>query len=114
MGKAINALVNRAEEENDSYNPNVVRLSCVDVLHPKGSRDRAIVKVPRRAPTVTCITKIRKVTYLYDKDKVTHGWEIVKEHTVPRADEMNYYMFEPEIVEEVTRDLRTKVNSEEV
>jgi hypothetical protein len=105
MGKAINALVNRADEENDSYNPNVVRLSCVDVLHPKGSRDRAIVKKSNRAPTKKIVTAVREVTYLYDKDKVTKGWEIVSELTADRDTDTSG--FRPEVVGEITRDYRT-------
>jgi hypothetical protein len=109
MGKAINALVNRADEENDSYNPNVVRLSCVDVLHPKGSRDRAIVKKTKRDPQTKIVTAVREVTYLYDKDKTSKGWEIVEEVSVSLSmlDE-NDTMMGPAIVEEVTRDCRTK------
>lgn len=103
MGKAINALVNRADEENDSYNPNVIRLSCVDVLHPKGSRDKAIVRVPKRAPTKKVVVAVREVTYLYDK-KTTKGWEIVEEWDVARDYEVTGT---PKVVGEITRDCRT-------
>lgn len=111
MGKALNSLVNKADEESDGYNPNVVRLSSVDVLHPRGSRDKAIVKKTNRDPQIMIVTKVREVTYLYDK-KTTKGWEIVEEISVSRNDEFNSDFdvrrdSSPEIVSEVTRDCRT-------
>lgn len=108
MGKALNGLVNRNEENREERN--VIRLESVDVLHPKGSRVRAVIKNKKRNPHTKVVTKVREVTYLYDKDVVTKGFEIVEEHSVSIKSQYGLFV-EPEVVDHVTRDYRTNLET---
>jgi hypothetical protein len=106
MSKAINSVINRAEESHDDRN--VIKLTCVDMYHPKGSRDRVIIKKRNSNPHTKVVLKAREVTYLYDNDKVSKGTEIVEEVSVPLDKAKVFDLGEPIVVEHVTRDLRTK------
>lgn len=103
MGKAINGLVNRSEESHD--NRNVTRITVVDVLHPKGSRDRAVINEKKRDPHTMVVTKIREVTYLYNNDVTSSGFEIVEEVSISKSEAPDTN-FVPKVVGSVVRDLR--------
>jgi hypothetical protein len=100
MGKAINGFINRSAE-NDSR---VIKLTIIDFYQKDGSREKTVVKEKNKRPHESVVTKIREVTYLYNK-KTTRGWEIVEEQMVPREIARTVV---PEVVGEIVRDLRTK------
>lgn len=119
MGKAINGLMNRNEESQDTKN--VIKLECLDFSEKTGSRVRAIIKKSGKNPHTKVVTKIREVTYLRElkvKDEngtryetlTSTGWEIVEEISLPVTSTYSYPggNITPEVVESVTRDLRPK------
>lgn len=107
MGKAINAFIEK-QPENDK---NVVKLHVLDFNHKDGGYEKTVIKKVQRNPTDKELLEFREVTYLYDPeekdkpDRVTKGWEIVKEISRPRGE---YGGIQPRCVGKVTRDLRTK------
>jgi hypothetical protein len=108
MGKAINAFIEK-QPENDK---NVIKLHVLDFNHKDGGYDKTVIKKRERNPTEKVILAVREVTYLYDKDKVTKGWEIVEEVTCPRDKAIIFSNGNPRVVGSVTRDLRTKTDQE--
>lgn len=111
MGKAINSIVNRSEEGQDSKN--VVKLECLDFNEKTGSRVRAVIKNNNKNPHTKLVTAIREVKYLYDNEKVSYGTEIVEEISLPVGVSLTTRgpNIGPEVVERVVRDLRTKVEN---
>lgn len=101
MGKAINGFIEKSAETD----VHVTKLTFLDIFHPKGSREKIVTREKNKQPHEPVVTKIREVTYLYNK-KTTKGWEIVEQIMVPRGTGANVV---PEVVEAVTRDLRTEV-----
>lgn len=102
MSKALNAFIEKSVE-NDTR---VTKLSIIDFNHPSGVREKVAVKTKTRDPQVKVVTKVREVTYLYNK-KTTKGWEIVEEVPVSRS-KIDDMFIEPdvEVVGRVTHDLR--------
>lgn len=106
MSKALNALINASEENRDERNQ--IKLSFINVLHPKGGVDKYIVKEKQRNPMERVVLAVREVTYIYDK-KQTKGFEIVEEVLVPRDKVETFRKTgSTKVVEEVVRDFRSE------
>lgn len=119
MGKAINALVNAADETSEAVQG--TKLTFLDFSIPKhGCREVFIKQNNTKKPHERIVTEIREVKYLRDgfvKEEgdlkprkivlETHGTEIVKEVLVPSSSALVKTAM-VKVVGSITRDLRRK------
>lgn len=108
MAKAINAILNRNEEAREERN--VVKLEILDFGEKTGSRFKTVIKESQKTPHTKVVLSVREVTYLYDKEVKTTGFEIVEEVSVPVDKARIFEISPPRVVGSIVRDLRTKLD----
>lgn len=123
MGKAVNQLLSKNEEDNTNGNK-IVTLTILDFTQETGSREKVVVIPKKQTQHERVVVAVREVKYLYDdfikQDneirkvvKQTQGFEIVKEILMPKSEadilnEPGSNNFVVKVVGSVTRDLRNK------
>lgn len=115
MGKAINALVDKAEETSETTQG--TRLTFLDFTIPKtGCREVFVKKKNNKVPHKRTVVEVREVKYLRDgfvrEENITRkiilesfGTEIVREVLEPRDFPLAQGV---KVVGQVVRDLRRK------
>lgn len=109
MSKAINSIINRNDEAREERN--VVKLEILDFSEKTGSRMKTVIKDRKHSPHTKVVLTVREVTYLYDKEVKTTGFEIVEEVSVPVDKARIFEASPPRVIGSVVRDLRTKLEA---